>query len=51
MCLIAVKGGKTSSGGGGVGGGKKGSANTKGVEYDAMGTKWNKSMWDNMESK
>jgi len=30
--------------------GKKGAANTKGVEYDAMGVKWNKSMWDNMES-
>ena len=49
MSLIAAKGGKASGGGGG--GGKKGSANTKGVEYDAMGTKWNKSMWDNMESK
>ena len=47
LSLIAAKGGKASGGGSG----KKGSANTKGVEYDAMGTKWNKSMWDNMESK
>ena len=47
LSLIAAKGGKASGGGSG----KKGSANTKGVEHDAMGTKWNKSMWDNMESK
>jgi len=32
-------------------GGKKASSLNKGVEYDAMGSKWNKSMWDNMESK
>ena len=32
-------------------GGKKGTMATKGVEHDAMGIKWNKSMWDNMESK
>ena len=32
-------------------GGKKGTMATKGVEHDAMGMKWNKSMWDNMESK
>ena len=31
--------------------GKKGPGGAKGVEYDAMGSKWNKAMWDNMESK
>ena len=33
------------------GGGASKKSTTKGVEYDAMGTKWNKAMWDNMESK
>ena len=32
-------------------GGKKGASASKGIEHDAMGIKWNKSMWDNMESK
>jgi hypothetical protein len=32
-------------------GGKKSSGAAKGVGYDAMGSKWNKAMWDNMESK
>ena len=31
--------------------GKKGPGGAKGVEYDAMGSKWNKAMWDNMESE
>ena len=33
------------------GGGAGPSTPSKGVTYDAMGTKWNKAMWDNMESK
>ena len=44
---FAAKGVKVSDGKGG----KKGSEKTRGVEYDAMGSKWNKSMWDNMESE
>ena len=47
VSLSAAKGVKVSEGKSG----KKSSANTRGVEYDAMGSKWNKSMWDNMESK
>ena len=30
---------------------KKGTVASKGIEHDAMGLKWNKTMWDNMESK
>ena len=33
------------------GGGAGPSTPSKGVTYDAMGSKWNKAMWDNMESK
>ena len=43
MCIFSVKGK--------LGIGKKGPGGAKGVEYDAMGSKWNKAMWDNMESK
>ena len=41
--IVAIKGKMSSAA-------KKGSI-AKGVEHDAMGIKWNKSMWDNMESK
>ena len=44
--LVAIKG----KIGGVSAAGKKGTATSKGVEHDAMGLKWNKSMWDNMES-
>ena len=47
FCFFTAKGVKVSDGKGG----KKGSEKTRGVEYDAMGSKWNKSMWDNMESE
>ena len=43
VCIFSVKGK--------LGIGKKGPGGAKGVEYDAMGSKWNKAMWDNMESK
>ena len=32
-------------------GGKKAQQTTCRGDYDALGSKWNKSMWDNMESK
>ena len=47
VSFIAAKGVKVSEGKSG----KKGSDKTRAVEYDAMGSKWNKSMWDNMESE